>query len=79
MSDAPADAGWSLRAALVIFGGLMAVVVLVIAVGVRIFDRFDTVTELLIGAIVFITVAGLNGAVIWYLHSMSPKREGEDG
>ena len=77
-SSAPQPGGWNMRLALGVLAVLMIVVALVIAIGVRMFDRFDTLTELLIGAVFFVAILGLNGAVIYCLNAMGGKG-GEHG
>ena len=76
--DAPRS-GWNLGLALAIAGFLALVMVIIIAIGVRVFDAFDTGTEILIGALVFLLFAGINGAVIYYLNAMPEKGPSDGG
>ena len=70
--DAPTGAtrGWNPKVAWSILGFLMVVAVLVMAIAVRMFDRFDLVTELLICAVFLVIFFGANAGVIMYLSAM---------
>lgn len=71
--------GWNLTLALSVTGVLTLMVILMIAMTVRMSDAFDTMTELLIGAVFLVGFLGFNGAVIYYLHSMqAPARDPAD-
>ncbi|MEL7486663.1 MAG: hypothetical protein AAGJ87_05530 [Pseudomonadota bacterium] len=67
---APDNKGWNLSLALGVAGFLSLVLAMIIAIGVRLFDTFDTVTEILIGGVVFLVFIGVNAAVIFYLNAM---------
>jgi len=70
MTGSENNEGWNMPLALGVLGVLGILAILMVIVAMRIFDAFDPVTEMLIGAIFIIGFLGVNGAVIWYLNSM---------